>query len=102
MYDDTWKWDVLETNLVHKDKYAIRYVTPMQYRVTAFKFYQTSCRYSDTVAFYYEHYASQTDAIQAAKNWCLRGELESGEAEPYNLALGVYVEPAPVVESQAW
>jgi len=99
-----WKLDSLKMTLVCKDRYAIRYVTPMKYRVVAFKFYQNSCRYSDTVAFYYEFYASRDDAIQAAKNWCLRGELErlEDEAKPYNLALGVYSEPAPTVERPSW
>ncbi len=98
----TWRWDSLGEALVHEDKYAIRYVRPLRYRVTAFKFYKSSYGFSDTLAFYYEDYASWTDAIQAARNSCLRGELELGEAAPYELALGVYLEPDPTVEIQSW
>ena len=100
---NTWHWDHLESNLFLSDKYAIRYVRPMLYRVTAFKYYRTSFRYSDTVAFYYEDYASKEDTICAAKRWCLRGELEHDvDTKPYALAPGVYVEPNPIVESSSW
>jgi len=97
-----WRWDSLAETLVHKDKYAIRFVRPLQYRVVAFKFYHTSCRYSDTVAFYYDNYASWSDAIQAARNWCLKGELERGEASPFSLAPGIHLEPDPIIEQHAW
>jgi hypothetical protein len=97
-----WKWNSLARAWVHEDKYAIRYVYPLLYRVVAYKFFKTLCRFSDTVAFYHEYYASLDDTIQAAKNWCLRGELEWGDAEPYELALGVYRTPDPIVESLAW
>jgi len=100
--ENTWKLDSLERAQVFEDKYAIRYVRPLKYRVVAFKYYKISCKFSDTVAFYYEHYASQDDAMQAAKNWCLRGELERGEGMPYALAPGIDIEPKPVVEAQAW
>ena len=97
-----WRWDSLISSLAHEDKYAIRHVEPLQYRVVAFKYHKTSYRYSDTVAFYYEHYASWTDAIQAARNWCMRDELERGESAPYDLAPGLYRVPDPVIERRGW
>ena len=87
---------------MHEDKYAIRYVQPLRYRVVAFKYYKNSYRISNTVAFYYRHYASWSDAVQAARNWCLQGELANGEGIPYELAPQMYREPDPVIESQAW
>ena len=98
----TWRWNSLTTMLVHEDKYAIRYVRPLQYRVVAFKYYKHSCKFSDTVALYYEHYASWSDTVQAAKNWCLRGELERGEMAPYELASQMHREPIPAIERPAW
>jgi len=97
-----WRWDSLLSSLIHEDRYAIRYVTPLKYRVVVFKYHKSSYRFSDTAAFYYEHYASWGDTIQAARNWCLRGELERGEAGPFELAPGIYQVPDPIIEKQAW
>ena len=88
-----------------QDKYAIRYIDILDHRCEAFKFYWSTATYSDTVAFWFKDYSTPQDAVNAAKLWLLRGELEhSPEEEPivFNLASGLYVQPKPEMVKPGW
>ena len=89
------------------DRYAFRYVETYLHRVEAYKYHRMSHRFSDRVAFWYEHYAPVEDAILAAKQWCMRGELERTPpsmeaAPPIQLADGLYTLPDPTLMSKGW
>ena len=100
-------WRMLEYYEIFEDKYAWRYVHRYDHRVEAYKFYLGSCRYSDTMAFWYKDYASPEDAVIAAKLWCCRGELERlpdsmDEYTILNLAPDLYRQVDPSVVKRGW
>ena len=87
-----------------KDKYAIRYLDTFLYRCEVFKFYFATATYSDTVAFWYEDYATPEDAVRAAKRWLLQGELERTPPNESNvrLASGLTEQPKPTLIKVGW
>ena len=97
-------WRNLRPDLmICEDKYAIRYVEILDYRCVVFKFYQSSCTYSDTDAFWYEHYDSKEDGVIAAQRWIMRGMEQFPEGEfAYKLKDGIYIEPRPKAERRGW
>ena len=104
MADKDWRF-LADGSQVFVDKYASRFVRQLKYRTIAFKFYEMSFKYSDTVAFWHEHYASPEDAVNAAKLWCFwHGEAER-EPETqctFRLADGLLRQPEPEIEKNGW
>jgi len=92
-------------SLMFSDNYSIRYIEICEYRSEAFKYHLSSCQYSDRVAFWNKHYATPEDAIIAAKQWLLRGELSKEPATregTYRLASGLFRQPSPELVAQGW
>jgi len=99
------EWRVLDGIYRLEDKYAIRFVHPYDYRVEAFVYFNNSCTMSETIAYWYKDFASNNDAIIAAKVWALRNAHQLEDDVPYEryeYAPGIYREITPDRVKPSW
>ena len=97
------QWRLIDNIYRLDDKYAIRYVEPLDYRVIAYIWYNSTATFSEKVAIWYEDFADKQSAIEFAEAWAIgHSPIERevyGISGEIRFAYGV-VEPRVEVEQR--